>query len=204
MNYIYDIILNFNEKYIDFYDWNISDDIIEVRKIPIICVDSKTYSDLLNSNFKLENTFYNKVINKCEVYAGKSIKRITAFLITDKSNITAFKINKKIYYSSLQIDDELDILDDITLEQSNIKYKIIKKNKYELKTRNQIKNELFIKDTLSKMFVENNYEKLKYIYYECFNKKENKIEIIIKELNNIESNSKIMTKLYNVLSSINS
>ena len=204
MNYIYDIILNFNDNLIDFYDWNNNDNIVDVKRIPIVCVNSKTYCDLITSSFKLDDNFINKIKNKCEIYMGRKSNRVTAFLLTDMNNITAFKITNKIEYSSLQVNDELDILEDLFIKPIYLKYKVKKKNKVELKTRNQLKNELYIKEELDKMFIENNYEKLKYIYYECFNKKENRIDYIKKDLFNIETNSDTMRRLYNVLTSINS
>ena len=36
MNYIYDILLNFNDMLYDFYDWNVKDNILHIRKIPLI------------------------------------------------------------------------------------------------------------------------------------------------------------------------
>ena len=32
MNYIYDILANFNEHYYDFYDWNELDNLIHIKK----------------------------------------------------------------------------------------------------------------------------------------------------------------------------
>ena len=36
MKYIYDIVLNFNEEFFEFYDWNLNDEITHIKKIPII------------------------------------------------------------------------------------------------------------------------------------------------------------------------
>ena len=45
MNYIYDIILNFQERIYDFYEWNKTDVITHIRKIPVFKISSK---DLYN------------------------------------------------------------------------------------------------------------------------------------------------------------
>ena len=36
MNYIYDVITNFNDTYYDFYEWNKKDKLTHFKKIPII------------------------------------------------------------------------------------------------------------------------------------------------------------------------
>ena len=41
MNYIYDLLLNFNENIYEFYDWNKTDNIKHIKKIPIFKIDSK-------------------------------------------------------------------------------------------------------------------------------------------------------------------
>ena len=35
MNYIYDIVLNFNKEYYNFFEWNKRDNIVNVKKIPL-------------------------------------------------------------------------------------------------------------------------------------------------------------------------
>ena len=40
MTYIYDILLNFKEELIEFYDWNKNDNIIHIRKIPLLKISN--------------------------------------------------------------------------------------------------------------------------------------------------------------------
>ena len=48
MNYVYDILLNFNEIGYYFYDWNGNDNILHIRKIPIFKIDSKTLKKVIH------------------------------------------------------------------------------------------------------------------------------------------------------------
>ena len=41
MNYIYDILLNFQNEYYDFFEWNTNDQITHIKKIPIIKVSNE-------------------------------------------------------------------------------------------------------------------------------------------------------------------
>ena len=46
MNYIYDVLLNFNDKLYEFYDWNKSDDVKHVRRVPIFKISTKQFLDI--------------------------------------------------------------------------------------------------------------------------------------------------------------
>ena len=202
MNYIYDIILNYNDTFYEFFDWNIDDKIYEIRKIPIFKVDNKIFNDLKNNKVIFNDEFMNKIHNKTEYFAGRTIKLMTAFLLTNGIDMISIKIDKSIKYSSLQIDEELDILDEININYSEIKYKIINKNCNNIyKTRLQIKQEKDIKDKLKKIIKENNASKIKYIYYECFNTKEDNINDIILKLKKEINNKQIILKLNDIFSS---
>ena len=46
MNNIYDVLLNFNKYYYEFYEWKNSDNIENIRKIPFFKVNNKVYLNL--------------------------------------------------------------------------------------------------------------------------------------------------------------
>ena len=46
MSYVYDIVLNFNNDYYDFYEWKNDDLIYHIKRINLIRVDSKVYNDI--------------------------------------------------------------------------------------------------------------------------------------------------------------
>lgn len=197
MNYIYDILLNFKEEYYDFYDWNKNDNIVHIRKIPILKIDTIDLYNIKNNKIKIELKFLEKIRNKTEIFTSKTVKNIEyAFLLSDGKKVLAIlKQDKKIKKSSLLIDEEMDVLEEIEREEmTKIEYKIVdKEGTKELKTRKQNEIEKFVKKELEK--IKNQDEKLKYIYYECFNKKEKSKEKILIELNNI-NNHIINEKLY--------
>ena len=61
MNYIYDILLNFNRQLYDFFEWNLSDNIIHVRKIPLFRIDSKTLLTIRDNKVKVDSSFLEKI-----------------------------------------------------------------------------------------------------------------------------------------------
>ena len=204
MNYIYDILLNFKERYYDFYEWNNSDTISHIRKIPMYKIDQKDLFNIKNNNIKLDISFLDKIENKTEMFTNKGVINIKyACLLTDGNSIIGINYkDKKLKISSLLIDEELDALEDTyNMDIDKIDYIVEKINNYELKTRKCIEQEKFLKKELNKI---KDKDKLEYLYYECFDKKETNIDIIMKYLSNL-NDEKIIDKLYNFfkLTSVN-
>ena len=55
MNYIYDILLNFNNIPYDIFEWNKDDKILHIRKIPLIKLSTFDLSNLVNKKVKIDN-----------------------------------------------------------------------------------------------------------------------------------------------------
>ena len=105
MNYIYDILLNFNDELYSFYDWNISDNVTHIRKIPFFKVDDITFKNIQNNNVVFSNDFLSKINKKTEAFTNKSVKVITyAFLISNGYDVLAILINNNLKKSKLLID----------------------------------------------------------------------------------------------------
>ena len=57
MNYIYDIVLNFNKEYFYFYEWNKKDNIINIKKIPLFVVDNNTFNMMKYDKVVVDSSF---------------------------------------------------------------------------------------------------------------------------------------------------
>ena len=196
MNYIYDIFGNFFENYYDFYEWNKSDKIIHIKKIPIIKVNKLDYKILLNNKFKINKELLNNIKNKTLLWNNKKDNYL---LITNGSDLFNIKFNNQgisTLISSLQIEEELDILSIIKkIKTKKINYKLLKKNKTIFKTRKSIIIENNIITNIKKLSPTKDINKINYIYYECFNKIEkNTKKALIKIIKNI-NNYQIINKL---------
>lgn len=60
MNYIYDILLNFHNMLYDFYDWNLNDNIINVRKVPLFKISSNQLKEIKENVVKFDYNFLKK------------------------------------------------------------------------------------------------------------------------------------------------
>lgn len=193
MSYIYDILVNFNDKEIyEFFEWEKDDNIDHIRRIPIFKVKTAEFADFKNKKIKVDQTFLNKIRNKTEIFSNTSIDYIEyCAIITDGMDLVVIEFDKEGEYvlkSSMLLDEMEDTLDESDLlDIEDIKYTILEDNhkikKFVTRFENKIKTE--IEEEIGKLIKNKNYKKLKYLYYEWFNKKDNDMEDIISKLNNI-------------------
>jgi hypothetical protein len=210
MNYVYDILLNFNKENIPFYEWNEEDEITHVRKIMLFKIDSKTLSAFKNSEICISNEFLTKICKRTEVFTMQNIKYLEyACLLTNGKEVIGVKFNNNgrlCFKSALLLDEENEILELANdLNTMQVPYKIIKPIKEEnFMTRSERNYEKFICQKLKDTIKKENSDKLKYLYYECFDKKEEDINVIadnfFKELKNNWDESYM--KVYNFLKMI--
>lgn len=175
MNYIYDIILNFQENIYDFYEWNKKDVITHIRKIPVFKISSKDLYNIENYYVCLDDSFLDKIKNKTEIFSGKTIKNIEyACILSDGVNVLAVKKDKnKLYFSKLIIEEQLEVTDSLTkVNEIEITYCIKEKRNNTFLTRRELEIESYIKKELKKLELNGELEKLKYLYFECFGKKD--------------------------------
>lgn len=203
MNYIYDILLNFNERDYDFYEWNTNDNISHIRKIPMIKIDDNSLKSIIQDNISVSLEFLKKISNRTEMFTNKSIKILKyVCLFVGTKDVIAIEFNdkgNKKRISRLLLDEREDVLNvandiksiDISLEVDNKKKTIIFKTRKENQIYHYIMRE----------FQKKNYERLKYIYFECFNEQEDEYNKIIKDLKEkltYEWND-TYPKIYNIL-----
>ena len=207
MTYIYDILLNFQSQMYEFYEWNKDDKIYHIKRINLIKISSTAYNEILDYNIKLGDDFLLSIFNKCQYFDNRNVESIPyALLITDSYRVMGIVCDMNgniIKYSSLLLDEEEDILEiSNRLAEIKLNYKkTAKKEKYNNLTRIQTHIIKYIKNDLNKCYQEKNFNKLKYLYYEYFNKNDVRdIDIIynslIKDLENINEKH---YQLYNLI-----
>ncbi len=191
MNYIYDVILNFQKEYYDFYEWNKNDNIYHMRKIPIIKINNKQFFEIKNNTIRFDEEtlkFFNTKNILAERFKQNSISKIrNTIILGDEYEALAIKLNKNglINFKSALLPDEQDDVIEILKFQKEFKlnYQIIHNQKTNnFKTRFELENEKFIMNELNKIYNEKNIQKLNYLCLECFNKPEKNINEAYKKL----------------------
>ena len=173
MNYIYDVLLNFDSNIYDHYEWNLNDNIYHIKKIPIFKVEENIIEDVVNYNLKLKEDFLSKIKNKTEIYLNRVSKPIEyACILCNNEKVIAIKIDNKgkiNKYSKMLISEELETIEnEEIIPYTKLEYeKEKKKTKQELKTKQEIKKTEYLKTKIKN----SSKEQLEYLYYELYNEK---------------------------------
>ncbi len=188
MSYVYDLVLNYNNDLLEFYEWLKSDNIYHIKRISLIKVDSRIYNEILDNDIKFNDEFLLSIFNKCEYFNNRSIDTIPyAFLLTDSYRVIGIILDnngKTTKYSALLLDEEEDIIN-VSKKLGNIKlnYQVLKKKNIDnYHTRQEKYIIKYIKNDLDSDYQKKDLNKLKYLYYEYFNKQCDNIDEIYHDL----------------------
>ena len=172
MDYIYDIVLNFQNNYYDFFEWKQSDKVINIKKILVYKTKDEDYLNLKYNGVILDNK--------------ELPKQTKMFLVTNGSEVMGILLDNYgnvIKKSSLLFDEADEVLEDKDLikELPLIYKKNISKSHTSI-SRTMIEKTNFLEKYFSKIDIINDEYLLKYIYYDIYNKEENNINLIYEEL----------------------
>ena len=196
MNYYYDFIISLDYDYHYFYEL---EDPIIVKKIPIIRISHSNYIEILRTKFKVDKEFLSIINNKSKFKKEIDSKYICIF--TDNKNAFVVEFNnngESINKSSLLLEDELNICElSYSNQVINLNYNIFNREDISIDTIQSIRIKKYILLEIESCLNKKNYNKLKFIYLEWFNKMNNNIEDIVKDMHN-KLNSFISDKEYEI------
>jgi len=199
MNYIYDIALNFQKYYCEFFEWKKGDKISNIRKIPLYRISNYDFQCFINYDIIVDKEFLDKIRNDL----GKCNNIMCLVSDGNMGMGILFNNNGRIIKRSSMIYDEEDEVCEYALEfdATDINYEKKRKlfNNLDLRFCRQRKK--FLLNYLKNI---NNDMMWKYLYYECYGDEEEDLNKIKKTLLDITNKgySDINQKLYNCINSI--
>ena len=199
MTFVYDIYVNFQNIYYDFYEWNKKDRIMHIKKIPIFEIEEAIFKKIIANENKIDEKSYEIIKNKAEIFKKK--KKFSAVLFTNNKDIIAVLLNdngKIIKKSCLLLDEENTILRSIhKIDFLPLILTKTEKRQINLMTRQEMERKKFLLNKFSNM----GEKELTYLYFECFGKKETNLKVIEKTLKKEVAlgNEKISSISYNFL-----
>lgn len=195
MNYIYDIVLCFNnyDLNIDFYEWNKSDNFSYIEKIPIYRITDIGMNEVHNHLIRIDSELLSSIYNKTHTNKDK-IKY--SLLVTDMSRVIALEFDSNGYLikkSNLLIDEEDAVIEEASLFDLDIfnyeeldafleEYFLTRKEKY-------MKNSLL--KEINYLYNNKKYDEINYLYYEVFDKEKSIINKYNDLINLIDSNNSL-------------
>ena len=200
MNYIYDIVLNFQDNYYQFFEWSRKDKIKNIGKISVYRVNDEDLLSLKYNQVTIDNQFLNQVKednkkNKKIMCLVSNTKQSLGILISPEGTI--------LKRSSLLFEEE----DEVNNYSKSLPLTIISYIENNHKPHpNKLRIQLEKKDTLIEYLTKtNDLLTLKYLYYEyyeqeCDNKdqiKKSLLQEINKEWNPKQNNLYQIIKLLN-------
>ena len=196
MNYIYDIVLNFQDNYYQFFEWIRTDKIKNISKIIVYHVSDQDLIDLTYNEIVVDIPFLTKLKED-----NKKYKKIMCLISNTRQTIGLLFSNdgKLLKRSSLLFEEETEVNNFAkTLPLTIITYQ---KNK-KIEPNHRLRIEIEKKDILVQYINQtNDILTLKYLYYEYFEEESNDYLKIKSELLNImeEEWNKKKNNLYKII-----
>ncbi len=187
MYYYYDVLLNFVEVPLlyEFYEWEKEDNVEFVKKIPLFRISTDCLKDNLKYQTKFNTTLVEQIKEKTLIKGSKDTS-FNTFIISDAQNALALEVNEEglvVSRSKLLPSDELNLNEVMfTMKESTLQYEKMKKYPKNTTLRQEREIKKMIQSEIDTLYKENNQSKLKYLYYEWFNKNNDNIESIYKEM----------------------
>lgn len=208
MNYIYDILLNFQKEFYDFYEWNSNDEIMHIRKIPLFYVSDDDYYTLKNSIVRFNKDFCDKIHNRTERFKKINVTLLNyVFLVSNGKEAFALKLGKNgivTHKSSLLLDESEEISEmAMDLKLYSFNYDVVKENSISFNTRYERENIFNISNKLRLLYNHKEDEKLKFLYLECFDEYEDDVNKVFAKLEKEISNNNNISKMidfFNIIS----
>jgi len=163
MNYIYDIVLNFQDNYYNFFEWNRSDKIKNISKIPVFRVTDQDILNLKHNKVQIDTSFLiplkdeNKKIKKI-MFLVSNTKISLGVLVDEEGNIC--KKSSLIFEEETEVNEFCHDLSTVSIPYlKNIKLPVQDRLRVEIEKKGMLIN-----------YINNNQDifTLKYLYYEYF------------------------------------
>lgn len=178
MNYIYDIVLNFNKELYEFFEWKDDDNLINIRKIPLIKINDDDFVSLLYNKIKIEKLVLDTFKKKFSLYSEEINGNVICIVTNGQRAMGVMfdQIGNLIGRSAMLLDEEEEVLEESeNLEETKLLYEINKTQQVNIKlSRVEIEKKQYIENFLNAI---DDIKILKYIYFDYFDREAEKEDI---------------------------
>ncbi len=174
MIYVYDILLNFTDgnRVLEFYEWDNSDFIDHIKRIPLYRVSTKKIDTIINNKIRVDNKFLENIKDRTLIYKNKKSIEY-ACLFSDGNKVVAVEFNKDgsdICKSFLMLDEEEEVIDEtMDLDCYDLKLDILSENNINyFLTRKELFKQNYLVVEINNLYKRKSIDKFNYLYKEIF------------------------------------
>ena len=185
MNYIYDVVLNFNKELYEFFEWKDNDNLINVRKIPLIKVSDDDFVTIIYNKVRIKECILDNFKKNFSLYSEEINGNVICIITNGQraAGIMFDELGEVIGKSSMLLDEEEEVLEESeNLIETKIDYSINENMSNVNLRRIEKEKKKYIQDFLTEI---SDNKILKYIYFDYFEeetKSKNIKEILLLEL----------------------
>lgn len=181
MIYIYDIVLNFQSKFYKFYEWSTQDHYLNIKKIPIFRIPTSELLSLYQNVVQLKKELLEKIERQTTIYMQNNLHYKYLLLVSNTENTIALSCDDNgivTNVSSLLFDeeDEANELAENLEEESIVDTLVSQRQKNEFISRLKEEKIQKIKKMIQNLDVNLDKEKIRYLYFDVFEKELDTIE----------------------------
>lgn len=199
MNYIYDIVLNFNEELYEFFEWKDDDNLVNIRKIPLIKVNDNDFISLLYNKVRIEKQVLDALKKNFSLYSEEINGNVICIITNGQRAIGIMfdSLGDVVGKSAMLLDEEEEVLEECeNLNETKLLY-VTNENMPNVNlSRVEREKKQYVKDFLNGI---NDNKVLKYIYFDYFDEEsenENIKEVLLAEVEKKWNNN--LDRLYNL------
>lgn len=183
MSYIYDILANFHSSFFDFFEWNYDDDIVHIKKLPILRVSVDFFYCLKFSSVVVSSDLLDKIYRKTDFFKLNKDKYCYVCCFSDGREALIVRFSKDgsvLGRSSMLLDEEGEAVSlSECVDICNYDFVSVEKCDFlGFKTRKEVSEFFRFSDKLKSM----DDNKLFYLYFECFNEYEDDRGIVLSKI----------------------
>lgn len=207
MIYIYDIVLNFQSKFYKFYEWSIQDRYLNIKKIPIFRVSTSELLSLYHNVVQLKKELLEKIERQTTIYMQNNLHYKYLLLVSNTENAIALScddngIVTKVSTLLFDEEDEANELAENLEEESIIDILVSQREKNEFVSRLKEEKTQKIKNMIQNLDENLDKEKIRYLYFDVFEKELDTVEKMKESLLRISQDEQL-EKVNEILSFVN-
>lgn len=204
MDYFYDVLVNFQEENINYYEWLKTDNIQLIKKLPVILISREDFLNIYSHSIKIDKAFIDKIMDKTIINKDKYKN---CLLMCDKSNTLILEFDsegKEIKRSNLTYLDDEKVCDEVYgFKKTKLAYSLVNKitNNNNNRVLIQMKNSVL--NILNNSLKQKDYSRIEYYYYEILDQKLTNIKKGFKQLIDYINNVNKAEEIIKIVNSFN-